>query len=194
MRQTLFGGYVQDDWKVRRNVTLNVGLRYETTTVLNEVQGKLTSLRNISDPLPYCGNTDLAVTNILGKPGCAGKAPFYSNPTTLNFEPRFGFAYNPTGGGKTVIRGGFAIFDVLPLPGVLGFSQNWAPFFLSGVTSDLLPGTVGLPPSDPRSPYSHLALKADPNCASPQQICNFNGSFVEANPRRSEERRVGKEC
>ena len=185
IRQTLFGGYVQDDWKVRRNLTLNVGLRYETTTVLNEVQGKLTSLRNISDPLPYCGNTDLAVTNILGKPGCAGKAPFYSNPTTLNFEPRFGFAYDPKGDGKTAIRGGFAIFDVLPLPGVLGFSQNWAPFFLSAVTSDLLPGTVGLPPSDPRSPYSHLALKADPNCASPQQICNFNGSFVEPNPKRN---------
>jgi hypothetical protein len=185
IRQTLFGGYFQDDWKIRRNLTLNVGLRYEMTTVLNEVQGKLTSLRNISDPLPYCGNTDLAVSNILGKPGCAGKAPFYSNPTTLNFEPRFGFAYDPKGNGKTAIRGGFAIFDVLPLPGVLGFSQNWAPFFLSAVTSEGLAGTVGIPPNSPGSAYSHLALKPDPNCPSPQQICNFNGSFVEPNPRRN---------
>ena len=185
MRQTLFGGYFQDDWKIRRNLTLNVGLRYEMTTVLNEVQGKLTSLRNISDPLPYCGNTDLALSNILGKPGCAGKAPFYSNPTTLNFEPRFGFAYDPKGDGKTAVRGGFAIFDVLPLPGVLGFSQNWAPFFLSAVTRTGLAGTVGIPPNSPGSAYSNLALKADPTCASPQQICNFNGSYVEPNPKRN---------
>ncbi len=187
MRQTLFGGYIQDDWRVRPRLTLNVGLRYEMTTVLNEVQGKLTSLRNISDPLPYCGTTDLALTNILGKPGCAGQAPFYSNPTTLNFEPRFGFAWDPKGDGKTAIRGGFAILDVLPLPGYLGFSQNWAPFFLSAVTGDTkaLAGSVGIPPNAPGSAYSNLSLKPDPTCASPQQICNFNGSFVEPNPKRN---------
>src|SRR5712692_3829346 len=185
MRQTLFGGYIQDDWRVRPRLTLNVGLRYEMTTVLNEVQGKLTSLRNITDPLPYCGTTDLALTNILGKPGCAGQAPFYSNPTTLNFEPRFGFAWDPKGDGKTAVRGGFAILDILPLPGYLGFSQNWAPFFLSAVTSQGLAGTVGIAPNAPGSAYSNLALKPQPNCASPQQICTFNGSFVEPNPKRN---------
>jgi hypothetical protein len=187
MRQTLFGGYIQDDWRVRPRLTLNVGLRYEMVTVLNEVQGKLTSLRNITDPLPYCGNTDLALTNILGKPGCAGQAPFYNNPTTLDFEPRFGFAWDPKGDGKTAVRGGFAIFDVLPLPGYLGFSQNWAPFFLSAVSGNAqaLAGSVGIPPNSPGSAYSNLALKADPNCASPQQICNFNGSYVDPNPRRN---------
>jgi hypothetical protein len=187
MRQTLFGGYIQDDWKVRPNLTLNVGLRYEMVTVLNEVQGKLTSLRNITDPLPYCGTTDLALTNILGKPGCAGQAPFYSNPTTLDFEPRIGFAWDPKGNGKTAIRGGFAIFDVLPLPGYLGFSQNWAPFFLSAKVNDTkaFAGTVGIPPNAPGSAYSNLALKPDPTCASPQQICKFNGSYVDPNPRRN---------
>ena len=187
MRQTLFGGYIQDDWKVRPRLTLNIGLRYEMVTVLNEVQGKLTSLRNPTDPLPYCGTTNFALSNILGKPGCAGQAPFYNNPTTLDFEPRFGFAWDPKGDGKTAVRGGFAIFDVLPLPGYLGFSQNWAPFFLSAVTGNAqaLAGSVGIPPNSPGSAYSNLALKADPKCPSPQQICNFNGSYVDPNPNRN---------
>ena len=62
--------------------------------------------------------------------GCAGVAPIFSNPTLRNFEPRFGFAWDPSGSGKTAVRGGFAIFDVLPLPGYF-FSQAWAPFFLT---------------------------------------------------------------
>ncbi len=110
-RQTLVGGYIQDDWHWRHNLTLNVGLRYEMTTVLSEQHGKLTSLRNISDPLPYCGTLAPSPTDIvLGKPGCAGVAPFYSNPTTRTFEPRFGFAWDSRGEWKRAGRGGFAIF------------------------------------------------------------------------------------
>src|SRR6266699_3491112 len=62
LRQTLLGGYIQDDWRVRHNLTLNVGLRYEMSTVLSEVQGKLSNLRSMTDPLPYCGTTDPSLT------------------------------------------------------------------------------------------------------------------------------------
>ena len=189
-RQTLFAGYFQDDWKVRPRLTLNVGLRYEMTTVLNEVQGKLANLRNISDPLPVCGTSAPTPANVFtGKPGCAGVGPYFSsNPTSLNFEPRFGFAWDPRGDGKMAVRGGFAIFDILPLPGYF-FSQNWEPFFLTGtvVNSKATPlaGTLGIPPTDPRSAYAGFSPKQSAGCTSPLGSCAFTGTYANSNPKRN---------
>src|SRR6266403_1799700 len=66
LRQTLFGVYVKDDWRARSNLTLNLGLRYEMTTVISETKGKLANLRNISDELAVCGTM---------LPGCSGTGP-----------------------------------------------------------------------------------------------------------------------
>jgi hypothetical protein len=192
-RQTLFGGYIQDDWHLRHNLTLNLGLRYEMLTVVTEQNGKLSSLRNLSDPLPYCGTSAPTPTNVVfGKAGCAGVAPYYSNPTTHDFEPRIGFAWDPRGDGKMSVRGGFAIFDVLPLPGNW-FSQNWEPFFLTGKVSNsaatplagtlgILPGTITNP--TPGSAYSEFFT---PTIGStcPLTTCKLTGSYVEPNPKRN---------
>ncbi|HEY8714771.1 MAG TPA: TonB-dependent receptor, partial [Candidatus Acidoferrum sp.] len=77
LRQTLVGGYIQDDWRWKPNLTLNLGLRYEMTTVPTETAGKLAVLRNLSDATPHLGD------------------PFFGNPTKKNFEPRVGFAWDP---------------------------------------------------------------------------------------------------
>ncbi len=97
LRQTLFGAYAQDDLRLQKNFTINLGLRYEMATVPTESQNRISNLRNITDAVPRVG------------------APFFANPTLRNFEPRVGFAWDPRG-GKTLVRGGFGIFDVLPLP------------------------------------------------------------------------------
>ena len=97
MRLTIAGAYVQDDWRFRPNLTLNLGLRYEFSTVLTETQGKLTNLPTIDAAAPHLGN------------------PYFSNPTLRNFEPRIGFAWDPFHNGKTAVRGGFGMFDVLPM-------------------------------------------------------------------------------
>jgi hypothetical protein len=112
-RQSIIGGYVQDDWRWKPNLTLNLGLRYEMATVPTEINGKLVNLRNIGDTLPICGKL---VTAANGAPLCSGTGPLFSNPTLKNFEPRVGFAWDPLRNGKMAVRGGAGLFDVLPLP------------------------------------------------------------------------------
>jgi hypothetical protein len=178
LRQTIFAGYFQDDWKIRPRLTVNLGLRYEMATVINEVQGKITNLATISSPLPYCTTSNITpVTRILGVPGCTGKQPYYTNPSTLDFEPRLGFAWDPKGDGKTAVRGGFAIFDVLLLPGYFFTQQSIeTPFFLNGIVTSTpskpLAG-IGVLYNQPGSAYSEIGP------------ATLNASYMQPNPRRN---------
>ena len=123
-RQSIVGTYIQDDFRVRPNFTANLGLRYEMSTVPSEVHNRLTVLRNIADPAPHLGS------------------PLFSNPTLWNFEPRLGFSWAPFPSAKTLISGGFGIFDVLPLPYEIQMNELFsAPYFESGNVSKLPVGS-----------------------------------------------------
>jgi hypothetical protein len=123
-RQSIFGAYIQDDIRLRPNFTANVGLRYEMSTSITEVQGKLTALAEMTAAAPHTGS------------------PLFANPTFGNFEPRVGFAWDPFRDGKTSVRGSFGLFDVLPLIYEIGnFEPLEAPFTLYGeAPSPLQPG------------------------------------------------------
>jgi hypothetical protein len=139
LRQTLFGAYFQDDWRWRPNLTLNLGLRYEMVTVPTEAQGKLVNLLNVNDPLPHCAN----ITFFPGECDPTALPSFFLNPTLRNFEPRVGFAWDPFHNGKTAVRGGFGVFDMLPLTYQFNLTQTAAaPFYqLGNVQSKALAGT-----------------------------------------------------
>jgi hypothetical protein len=124
LRQSIYAGYVMDDWRARPNLILNLGLRYEAATVPSEAHGKLSNLPSLTSTTPHLGD------------------PFFSNPTKLDFEPRVGFAWDPLGKGKTSIRGGFGIFDNLPLPYLFGAASLLsAPFFELGDATTLPQGS-----------------------------------------------------
>jgi hypothetical protein len=133
MRVSIVGAYLQDDWRWRPNLTLNLGLRYEMSTVITENRGKISVLYNITDAQPHCG-TLVA--------GCGATGPYFLNPTLRNFEPRVGFSWDPFKNGKTAVRGGFGMFDVLPLLyTTLTLNGRGAPFFALETSSKLGKGT-----------------------------------------------------
>jgi hypothetical protein len=124
IRSTVVGTYFQDDWRARPNLTLNLGLRYEMSTVPKDTNNTLSHLVNINDAQPFVGN------------------PYFLNPTLHNFEPRVGFAWDPFRDGKTAIRGGFGLFDVLPLPyEFLLLMGDGGPFTVAASATQLPPGS-----------------------------------------------------
>src|SRR3982074_398052 len=123
MRQTIFGVYLADDLRLFPNLTVNLGLRYEMSTVPREIHGRIASLRNLTDSTLHIGD------------------PYFSNPTLRNFEPRFGFSWDPFKTGKTALRGGFGMFDVLPLTyETQNLTLFAAPFYLLGTIGNLSQG------------------------------------------------------
>jgi hypothetical protein len=123
-RQVLFGTYFQDDIRWRPRLTLNLGMRYEISTEPLEASNKLSNLPSPTAAIPHLGS------------------PLFSNPTLRNFEPRVGFAWDTFGNGKTAVRGGFGMFDVLPLLYEYALTElNLYPFTESGKLTNLGQGT-----------------------------------------------------
>jgi hypothetical protein len=99
-RQNMQFAFFQDDWKVSRNLTLNLGVRLETVSGITEASGKLSNLNlNCTDSMGAAGTGAFGCIQIV-------KEAFSRNN---NWAPRFGFAYDLGGKGKTVIRGGYGI-------------------------------------------------------------------------------------
>ncbi|HEX4164550.1 MAG TPA: carboxypeptidase regulatory-like domain-containing protein [Bryobacteraceae bacterium] len=184
-------GYVQDDWKVTPKLTLNLGLRYSFfpspsdvhntinafnplyynqagAPVINSLTGNFASGQALS-PTNYANGlifpTGTSCTNAKAIAPDATCSPYGSlvNPNSNNnFAPRFGFAYDPFGKGKTAIRGGFGIFYDRTLNGAWeqnGFTNPprvQSPNIVSTSFDNVLAGTLSTPPPN------HLVSTGDP--------------------------------
>ena len=98
-RQHEYDWFGQDTWKVRRNLTLTLGLRYQLNGVPYEENSNVSNL--LTDPASFP-----VVFSIVG-PG-TGKSLYRADYS--NIEPRVGFSWDPWSDGKTAIRAAFGIF------------------------------------------------------------------------------------
>jgi hypothetical protein len=133
MRAQQWEVYLQDDWRIRSNLTLNFGARYSNFRQPIDANKELTNfdpatysraaapsftstgLLASGTPYPYLNGIIINGTN----------SPFGSavaSQDNSNIAPRFGFAWDPYGDGKTSIRGGYGIFFDATLYGI--YEQN----------------------------------------------------------------------
>jgi hypothetical protein len=182
-----FEPYIQDDWKVNSHLTVNIGLRYYYLTRIHDVtkptvdSGFLPQFYNPANEASYDANGNLiqgtghiytAFGNGLVECGAKGiPNGCQLNNDSKNWAPRIGFALDPWGNGKTVIRGGYGIYYEMgngneaqaeggegnPPVALDPTAQNFTgygtiqPVFVGGAYSP----TIGLPPTTYTAwPYS----------------------------------------
>ena len=110
------GAFIQDDFKLRRNVTVNAGLRYEIFTPGVEVEDRLANYDPVNKVFVYAGEN--------GASRSANKKTQYGN-----WAPRLGLAWDISGNATTVLRTGFGI-TYFPIPhsagSMIGLQPPWA--------------------------------------------------------------------
>ena len=106
-----YSGFIQDDWRIAKNLTLNLGVRYENSSVPQEANNLL-------------GNFDPSVGLVQVGHGISS----LYNPDHKNFGPRAGFAWDISGNGKTVVRGGGGlIYETVNWQSFVAFNNAFGP-------------------------------------------------------------------
>ncbi|HWX93240.1 MAG TPA: carboxypeptidase regulatory-like domain-containing protein [Terriglobales bacterium] len=167
-----YSGFVQDDYRVTRTLTVNLGVRYEVNTVVSEAHNLL-------------GNFDPT----LGMVQAGKQIGSIYNPDRKDFAPRFGFAWDMNGKGNTVVRGGGGLmYETVNWQSFLAFDNSFGlPSVPTGAVIDAAGDTAGgtittgnltiFP--DPTSPWdngpiygnlSNSKLNCDPVNAQPCAI------------------------
>ncbi len=99
------GFFVQDDWRITKRLTLNLGLRYDVFSPPSEVDNRQANFDIATGALLIAGTSGAATDALV-------------NRDWNNFGPRVGFAYQLTGDGKTVLRGGAGLFYFVDRGGI----------------------------------------------------------------------------
>lgn len=135
LRYTHYSFFVDDNWRLRPNFTLDYGLRYEYSTVPHEADGRIESALRLEN-LPAPGdsrfdttarrNKFIAVRDAY-KMALGGRTSIYDDDRN-NFGPRLGFAWDPRSDGKMAVRAGYGIYYGAVLGAIVSQSRNIFPF------------------------------------------------------------------
>jgi len=105
-----YAAFFQDDWRVGRNLTLNFGVRYEFSSVLQEDHNLLGNFDPSKGGLVQVGKQ---ISNVY-------------NPDHKNFAPRVGFAWDVSGNGRTVVRGGAGLtYETVNWQSFIAFNNSF---------------------------------------------------------------------
>ncbi len=100
--------FFQDDLRVMRRLTLNLGIRYEYVTPINDASGQTATVLIRKPFTPGIPQSGVAETVLAGTNGLCDKCTYL--PDKNNVAPRLGFAYDLLGNGRLAIRGGYGVF------------------------------------------------------------------------------------
>jgi hypothetical protein len=156
LRQSVFGGYIEDNYRLFSNLTLNLGVRYEPVTVPTETANRLANLRSLTDSSPHLGN------------------PYFQNASLKNIAPRVGFAWDPLGKGMTSIHAGYGIYDAQQLNYLYeGLSIFTAPYLELG--NNAAPGVGSFPKGGyPSLSAANLRYAYAPNTSSRSYVQQYS--------------------
>ncbi len=167
VRSKFTDGFVQDSWKVRKNLVLDLGVRYEYASPKIDTLGRTFSV------IPGL-QSRLFPTAPPGMvfPGDPGAPRGVNFPDTNNWAPRIGFAWDPAGNGKTSLRGAAGVFyDILKAEDNLQF--NGSPPFYASATLGFSPFSGGPPPNYLGQPFASTGAENPFPSGTPSPNLNF---------------------
>jgi hypothetical protein len=196
-RNLEFGGYFQDDWKITRHLTLNLGLRYDlytrhteldklaTTFLLGSGQNVIDNVStgagrvksaNVPAGAPGCSTaSEIRLAQLAGVCGTGGFAPAQDLGAGdhNDFGPRLGFAWDVFGNGTTSLRGGFGVSYEGTLYNPLSNTRWNLPYFSVNEADNFLVGDINNVAYGPQS-------GGFPRYNGPPDPLNYQGSATAA--------------
>ena len=179
IRASKVGEFFQDDYRISRKLTLNLGARYDYFQPLHDKGGETSTFAITKVPTPGVPQSGTGVVLPNGANGLGGTNGYF--PDHKNIAPRVGFAYDVLGNGKLAIRGGSGIFfadmrdnlaiqQIFAFPWVTTFVIQ-APSLDNPLAGQTLPGK----PTFPQTSANSLVAFTDPHIRTPYYYqYNFN--------------------